>query len=353
MWKRVLILWLCLLGILIGFVDCQEGEQEEDKGDEKEQGDEKEEGGEEKEQGGEKEEGDENKEAAKEGDVEKPAAEGAEPAPKVEQGEKGGEGAQGAQGDEKPPGQAPAGGQGNGVPPMPNLDKIDENGSSTITSDPGTPQMSSQTPPGDLSLDKLVNMQNSAIIPPPVEGSLTQKIDKDLSQGTSILEQLNWQLAQERQWARNVYEVISNYEFKYNNVLVDISDRSEKSKKLRQLVRKLKTARLHSMVKNAVTGASQTMNELAADPNAQEAYVKDMKSKLDEMQKKEEEEYKKTMEKTVTETEELMQQILSPVLPDMKAQDAASNIVSAGEKALDTEQKNGEEVLKQLDDSKE
>jgi len=71
-------------------------------------------------------------------------------------------------------------------------------------------------------------------------------------------------VASAREWARTVYDVIQNYQFKYTKTLNDIRHREKKIERLRNLVELMKSAHLHTIVESDLLKAAQELDELSA-----------------------------------------------------------------------------------------
>lgn len=62
----------------------------------------------------------------------------------------------------------------------------------------------------------------------------------------------------------SVHDIIQNYQYKYTKVLSNIKKHSTATKKMRDLVSKLKKARLHEILEADLSKATKELQELAA-----------------------------------------------------------------------------------------
>jgi len=64
-------------------------------------------------------------------------------------------------------------------------------------------------------------------------------------------------------WARNVYEIIRNYQFKYGTVLQDIAQRKTRVKRMRRVVNVLKRAKIQTILQADLQKATRELHTLA------------------------------------------------------------------------------------------
>jgi len=72
----------------------------------------------------------------------------------------------------------------------------------------------------------------------------------------------------EKVWTKNVYDIIQNYQYKYQKTVEDVKMRERKISKMERLVSLLKQSTLHSAVEKELNKASKALSELVqrSDP---------------------------------------------------------------------------------------
>lgn len=176
------------------------------------------------------------------------------------------------------------------------------------------------------AIDQLTNQAESAG-PPKAEPPAAIAIDKHINQAQTLVDKLQWQVDHEKQWARNVYEVISNYQYKYNKVLSDIKERDEKAKKLKELLAQLKKARLHVSVQADLEQAQSSLGLLGGEDSKEYTDLKDkvtgLKDELDKLNTD-------SVDSVLDGVEDKMSDVVSGPLPP-KSSDALDETLKGGE----------------------
>jgi len=88
-------------------------------------------------------------------------------------------------------------------------------------------------------------------------------LDRHIAKAESLLDRMTWQVNHETVWARNVHEVIGNYQYKYGRVLEDIKARSKKVDQLRVVLQELKAAKLHQTLQKNFNKAGAELGQLS------------------------------------------------------------------------------------------
>jgi len=89
-----------------------------------------------------------------------------------------------------------------------------------------------------------------------------EKLTESLKKAASLLTKMKRDVESEKVWTKNVYDIIQNYQYKYEKTRKDVRMRSRKVRKMEKLVALLKQSTLHKAVEKELTKASKTLSEL-------------------------------------------------------------------------------------------
>jgi DNA repair exonuclease SbcCD ATPase subunit len=120
-------------------------------------------------------------------------------------------------------------------------------------------------------------------------GQTVTELVEQLKKATTLLNAMRKDLEGEKEWVRNVFDIIQNYEFKYTKTLQDVKIRKRKVAQLSKLVDLLKAAALHAGVEKELGHATKALDELTArasdiDPTLHESLkYRHLKAKIAEL----------------------------------------------------------------------
>jgi len=90
-----------------------------------------------------------------------------------------------------------------------------------------------------------------------------------LKKAAVLLAKMKRDVEGEKVWTKNVYDIIQNYQYKYQKTVEDVKMRERKISKMERLVSLLKQSTLHSAVEKELNKASKALSELVqrSDPS--------------------------------------------------------------------------------------
>lgn len=100
------------------------------------------------------------------------------------------------------------------------------------------------------------------------------ELDSQLARASSLVNTFTEQIAQEQTFARHVYEVIQDYQFKYSKLLEDVDIKKDKLTRLSGLLKRLKQAKAHQLVEKSLGTAAEQLSILGEDPQVSPEYKK-------------------------------------------------------------------------------